>query len=166
MTLCPKFSTLYLAQLVTCLPHNLRVVSSSKLQAEFFLYKFISRNSPHEPNKKSFYFIFLLLLNMFTGAKNLLPVHEFHMQFKILVYNGCILAHFVACSAVNVRDMSSRLATYRSKSLFLHMVCAILTRQWFVRKPFMSQFSKTKISSTCFSISLSDFRPITETEIR
>ena len=49
---------------------------------------------------------------MFTGVKQILPVHEFHMLFKILVYNGCILAQFVACSAVNVRDMSSRPATY------------------------------------------------------
>ena len=65
-------------------------------------------------------------------AKKRLPVHEFHMQFKILVYNSCILAQFVACSAVNVRDMSSRPATYSNNILFLHMVCAILTRQWFV----------------------------------
>ena len=63
---------------------------------------------------------------MFTGAKNLLPVYEFHMQFKILVCNGCILAQLVACTAVNVRDLSSRPATYRNNILFLHMVCAIL----------------------------------------
>ena len=139
MTLLPKFSSVYLAQLVTYLPHNLRVVSSRHDSGRIFFYinLVLETVGPHEPNKKSFYFIFLLLLNMFTGAKNLLPVHEFHMQFKILVYNGCILAQLVACSAVNVRDMSSRLATYRSKILLLHMVCAILPRQWFVKKPFL-----------------------------
>ena len=127
--------TVYLAQLVTCLPHNLRVVSSRQASGRnvFFLINlFLETVSSHEPNKKPFYLIFLLLLPMFTGPKNLLPVHEFHMQFKILVYNGCILAQFVACSAVNVRDTSSRPATYRNNILFLHMVYAILTRQWFV----------------------------------
>ena len=127
-------STVYLAQLVTCLPHNLRVVSSRQASGRnFFLINlFLETVSSHEPNKKPFYLIFLLLLPMFTGPKNLLPVHEFRMQFKILVYNGCILAQFVACSAVNVRDTSSRPATYRNNILFLHMVYAILTRQWFV----------------------------------
>ena len=114
MTLCPKISTVYLAQLVTCLPHNLRVVSSRLASGRNFFYinLFLETVSPHEPYKKTFYFIFLLLLHMFTGVKQILPVHEFHMLFKILVYNGCILAEFVACSAVNVRDMSSRPATY------------------------------------------------------
>ena len=37
-----------------------------------------------------------------------------HSSFvkNIVTNNGCILAQFVACSAVNVRDMSSRPATY------------------------------------------------------
>ena len=52
-------------------------------QKFFFINLFLETVSPHEPDKKPFYFIFLLLLHMFTGAKNLLPVHEFHMQFKI-----------------------------------------------------------------------------------
>ena len=134
VTLCPIISTVYLAQLLTCLPHNVRVVSSTQVSGRIFFYKFVSRNSQHESNKKAFYFIFLLLLPMFTSAKNLLPMHEFHMQFKILVYNGCILAQFIACSAINVRDMSSRPATYRNNILFLHIVCAVLTRQWFVKK--------------------------------
>ena len=114
MTLCPKISTVYLAQLVTCLPHNLRVVSSRRASGRIFFYinLFLETVSPREPHKKTFYFIFHLLLHMFTGVKQILPVHEFHMLFKILVYNGCILAQFVACSAVNVRDMSSRPATY------------------------------------------------------
>ena len=98
----------------------------------FLINLFLETVSSHEPNKKPFYLIFLLLLPMFTGPKNLLPVHELYMQFKILVHNGCILAQFVACSAVNVRDTSSRPATYRNNILFLHMVYAILTRQWFV----------------------------------
>ena len=134
MTLCPMNSTVYLAQLVTCLPRNLRVVSSRQASGRnfFFINLFLETVSPNEPNKKPFYLIFLVLLPMFTGPKNLLPVHEFHMQFKILVYNSCILAQFVACLAVNVRDMSSRPATCRNNILFLHMVCAILTRQWFV----------------------------------
>ena len=93
---------------------------------------FLETVSLHVPNKKPFYLIFLLLLPMFTVPKNLLPVLEFHMLFKILVYNGCILAQFVACSAVNVRDMNSRPATYINNILFLHMVYAILARQWFV----------------------------------
>ena len=107
-------STVYLAQLVTCLPHNLSVVSSrqdSGRNVYFLINLFLETVSSHEPNKKPFYLIFLLLLPMFTGPKNLLPVHEFQMQFKILVYNGCILAQFVACSAVNVSDTSSRPAT-------------------------------------------------------
>ena len=132
MTLCPMISTAYLAQLVTCMPHNLRVVSLSQVSAEFFFINLFLETACMNLIKKPFYLIFLLLLPMFTGAKNLLPVHEFHMQFKILVYNGCILAQFIACSAINVRDMSSRPATYRNNILFLHMVCAILTRQWFV----------------------------------
>ena len=135
MTLCHMISTVYLAQLVICLPHNLKFVNSKQASGGYFYFinLFLETVSPHEPNKKPFYFIFLLLLPMFTGTKNLAPVHEFHMQFKILVYNGCILAEFVTCSAVNVRDMSSRPATYRNNILFLHMVCAILTRQWFVK---------------------------------
>ena len=127
-------STVYLAQLVTCLPHNLRVVSSRQVSGGnfFFISLFLETVSSHKANKKPFYLIFHLLLPMFTGPKNLLPVHEFHMQFKILVYNGCILAQFVACLAVNVRDMSSRPATCTNNILFLHIICAILTRQWFV----------------------------------
>ena len=128
-------STVYLTQLVTCLSHNLRVVSSRQASGRNVFLKinlFLETVSSHEHNKKPFYLIFLLLLPMFTGPKNLLPVHEFHMQFKILVYNGCILAQFVACSAVNVRDTSSKPATYRNNILFLHMVYGILTRQWFV----------------------------------
>ena len=120
MTLCSMKSTVYLAQLVTCLPHNLRDVSSRQASSRnyFFINLFLETVNSHEPNKTTFYLIFLLLLPMFTGPKNLLPVHEFHMQFKILVYNGCILAEFVACSAVNVRDMSSKPATYRNNSYF------------------------------------------------
>ena len=45
MTLCPKISTLYLAQLVTCLYHNLRVVSSRHAVGRNVFYKFVSRNS-------------------------------------------------------------------------------------------------------------------------
>ena len=128
MTLYPKIQNVYLAQLVTCLPLNLRVVSSRHATGRriFFITLFLQTVSPHEP----FYFIFRLLT---AAKKNLLPVHEFHMQFKILVYNGCILAQFVACSAVNVRAMSSRPATYRNNILLLHLVGAILTRQWFVK---------------------------------
>ena len=127
-------STVYLDQLVTCLPRNLRVVSSRQASGRkfFFLNLFLETVSPHEPNKKTFLFDFPSPFTYVYWAKKLLPVHEFHMQFKILVYNSCILAQFVACSAVNVRDMSSRPATYRNNILFLHMVCAILTRQWFV----------------------------------
>ena len=134
MTLCPMNATVDFAQLVTCLPGNLRVASSKQVSSTnfFFINLFLETVSPHEPNLKPFYFIFLLLLPMFTLPKNLLLLHEFHMQFKILVYNGCMLPQFVACSAVNVRDMSSRPATYRNNILFLHMVCAILTRQRFV----------------------------------
>ena len=133
MTLCPMNSTVYLAQLVTCLPRNLRVVSSRQASVRnfFFLNFFLETDSPHEPNKNPI-FDFPSPFTYVYWAKTLLPVHEFHMHFKILVYNSCILAQFVACSAVNVRDMSSRPATYRNNILFLHMVCAILTRQWFV----------------------------------
>ena len=133
MTLCPMNSTVYLAQLVTCLPRNLRVVSSRHGSGRiFFLNLFLETVIPHEPNKKTLLFDFPSPFTYVYWAKKLLPVHEFRMQFKILVYNSCILAQFVACSAVNVRDMSSRPATYRNNILFLHMVCAILTRQWFV----------------------------------
>ena len=128
-------STVYLAQLVTCLAHNLRVVSSRQASGRifFFINLFLETVSPHEPNKKPFYLIFLLLLPMFTGPKKTFyQCMNSTCNLKILVYNGCILAQFIACSAVNVRDMSSRPATYRNNILFLHMVCAILTRQWFL----------------------------------
>ena len=105
--------------------------------------------------KKPFYFIFLLLLPMFTRAINLLPVQEFHMQFKILVYNSCILAQFIACSAINVRDMSSRPATYRNNILFLHMVCAILTRQWFVKNFFALTVYNDKLKNI---VALTDYK--------
>ena len=108
MTLCYKISTVYLAQLVACLPHSLRVMSSRPASFKIIFYiNFVSRNS------RPFYFVFHLLFVNFYWCKNLLMVHEFHMQFKIIVYNACVLAQFIACSAVNVRDMSSRPATYR-----------------------------------------------------
>ena len=70
MTLCPMNSTVYLAQLVTCLPRNLRVVSSRHASGRiFFLNLFLETVIPHEPNKKPFYLIFLLLLPMFTMEK-------------------------------------------------------------------------------------------------
>ena len=72
MTLRRKISTVYLAQLVTCLPHILRVVSSRQASGRnFFINLFLETVSPHEPDKKPFYLIFLLLLPMFTGAKNI-----------------------------------------------------------------------------------------------
>ena len=41
MTLCYKISTGYLAQLVACLPHSLRVVSSRPASGKnYLLYKF------------------------------------------------------------------------------------------------------------------------------
>ena len=41
MTLCYKVSTGYLAQLVTCLPHSLRVLSSRPASGKIYLlYKF------------------------------------------------------------------------------------------------------------------------------
>ena len=45
MALNYKFSTVYLAHLVTCLPHNLKVVSSRHAVGRNVFYKFVSRNS-------------------------------------------------------------------------------------------------------------------------
>ena len=109
VTLCYKISTEYSAQLVTCLPLSQRVMSSRLFQVKIFFYiNFVSRNS------RPFYFIFhLLFVYFYWCKKKLLPVHEFHMQFKIIVYNASVLAQFIVCSAVNIRDMSSRPTTYR-----------------------------------------------------
>ena len=138
MTLCPKISTLYLAQLVTCLPHNLRVVSSRLASARNFFYinLFLETVSPHEPYKKTFYFIFLLLLHMFTGVKQILPVHEFHMLFKISLQwlHFSTVRSMLGCQCKGHEFKACHV--YRSNILFLHLVCAILTRQWFVKKPF------------------------------
>ena len=76
------------------------------------------------------------------------------MQFKILVYNSCILAQFVACSAVNVRDMSSRPATYRNNILFLHMVCAILTRHGLYKSLFALTVYNDKLKNI---VALTDY---------
>ena len=78
----------------------------------FFINLFLETVSLHEPNKKPFYSSFSFYLCLLVQ--------------KTLVYIGCILAQFVAFTAVNVRDMSSRPATYRNNILFLHMVYAIL----------------------------------------
>ena len=60
------------------------------------------------------------------------------MLFKILVYNGCILAQFfssmLGCQYKGHEFKACHI--YRSNILFLHLICAILTRQWFVKKPF------------------------------
>ena len=135
MTLCPMNSTVYLAQLVTCLAHNLRVVSSRQASGRifFFINLFLETVSPHEPNKKTLLFDFPSPFTyVYWAKKTFYQCMNSTCNLKILVYNGCILVQFIACSAVNVRDMSSRPATYRNNILFLHMVCAILTRQWFL----------------------------------
>ena len=60
MTLCYMISTGYLAQLVACLPHSLRVMSSRPI----FYINFVSRNS------RPFYFVFhLLFLNFYWCKK-------------------------------------------------------------------------------------------------
>ena len=68
---------------------------------------------------------------MFTGVKQILPVHEFHMLFKILVYNGCTVRSMLGCQCKGHEFKACHIC--RSNILFLHLVCAILTRQWFVK---------------------------------
>ena len=64
MTLCYKVSTGYLAQLVTCLPHSLRVLSSMPASGKNIFYiNVVSRNS------RPFYFIFHLLFVYFYWCK-------------------------------------------------------------------------------------------------